>query len=96
MMWNGSFPMERGTLYTFGGFNSRDGESGCQTLFEGGVVLLLLLLLWPSLSSLLLLLAAEGIVVVPQSDMVKSVFILVALVVSSLSMSWSWSSFLLW
>ncbi|MDG1268363.1 MAG: TonB-dependent receptor [Candidatus Marinimicrobia bacterium] len=29
MMWNGSFPMERGTLYTFGGFNSRDGESGC-------------------------------------------------------------------
>jgi iron complex outermembrane receptor protein len=29
MMWNGSFPMERGTLYTFGGFNTRNGESGC-------------------------------------------------------------------
>jgi len=29
LMWNGSFPMERGTFYTFGGFNTRDGESGC-------------------------------------------------------------------
>jgi iron complex outermembrane receptor protein len=29
LMWNGSFPMEKGTLYTFGGFNTRDGESGC-------------------------------------------------------------------
>ena len=29
MMWNGSFPMERGTFYTFGGFNTRNGESGC-------------------------------------------------------------------
>ena len=29
LMWNGSFPMERGTFYTFGGYNTRDGESGC-------------------------------------------------------------------
>jgi len=29
LMFNGSFPMERGTLYAFGGMNTRDGESGC-------------------------------------------------------------------
>ena len=30
MMWNGNFPMEGGgTFYTFGGFNTRNGESGC-------------------------------------------------------------------
>ena len=29
LMWNGSFPTERGTFYTFGGMNTRDGESGC-------------------------------------------------------------------
>ena len=30
LMFNGSFPMERGgTFYAFGGMNSRDGESGC-------------------------------------------------------------------
>ncbi|HJO21298.1 MAG TPA: TonB-dependent receptor [Candidatus Marinimicrobia bacterium] len=29
LMWNGSFPTERGTFYTFGGYNTRDGESGC-------------------------------------------------------------------
>ena len=29
LMFNGSFPMERGTLYAFGGMNMRDGESGC-------------------------------------------------------------------
>jgi iron complex outermembrane receptor protein len=29
LMWNGSFPLERGTLYTFGGYNTRDGQSGC-------------------------------------------------------------------
>jgi len=29
MMFNGSFPTEMGTLYTFGGFNTREGESGC-------------------------------------------------------------------
>jgi iron complex outermembrane receptor protein len=30
LMFNGSFPMERGgTFYAFGGMNTRDGESGC-------------------------------------------------------------------
>ena len=29
LMFNGSFPMERGTVYAFGGMNTRDGESGC-------------------------------------------------------------------
>ncbi len=29
LMFNGSFPLEKGTLYAFGGMNSRDGESGC-------------------------------------------------------------------
>ena len=29
LMFNGSFPTERGTVYAFGGMNTRDGESGC-------------------------------------------------------------------
>ena len=29
LMFNGSFPRERGTLYMFGGINQREGESGC-------------------------------------------------------------------
>jgi len=30
MMWNGNFPLDGGgSFYTFGGFNTREGESGC-------------------------------------------------------------------